>query len=76
MSKRDRSEGTGLGFTDYTPISVTVVCSSERAVRIYYEGAEEWLPRSLIEGECDYGDGECVEISIADWKLRELGWLE
>lgn len=57
---------------------MTVVLSDpkKRAVLVAYEGEEEWIPKSLIEGD-EYEDakkGDEIDLDIPLWKAAEMGW--
>lgn len=57
---------------------VTIVVSREqdRAILVEYEGEEEWIPKSLIEGD-EYREmqkGDTLELDMPMWKAEELGW--
>ena len=59
----------------YTEIQATVLAHGRSAVLLEHDGAEEWIPHSLIEGlVSDEEIGAQVDVEVADWKLRELGW--
>ena len=57
---------------------VTIVVSrdQDRAILVEYEGEEEWIPKSLIEGD-EYKEltkGDTMEMDMPMWKAEELGW--
>lgn len=57
---------------------VTIVVSrdQDRAILVEYEGEEEWIPKSLIEGD-EYKEmqkGDTLELDMPMWKAEELGW--
>jgi hypothetical protein len=57
---------------------VVIVVSREqdRAILVEYEGEEEWIPKSLIEGKDYQGmeKGETLNLDIPLWKAEEIGW--
>jgi hypothetical protein len=57
---------------------VTVVVSREqdRAILVEYEGEEEWIPKSLIEGDEYKGmeKGDELELDIPMWKAEDVNW--
>ena len=57
---------------------VTVVLSTpkQRAILVEYEGEEEWIPKSLIEGDGyeNAKKGDEIDLDIPLWKAEEMGW--
>lgn len=63
--------------TEYTAIDCTFLTESAKAVLVEIDGAEHWIPKSTLACEGDdvmgLDRGEDVELSVADWKLYDLG---
>lgn len=56
-------------------VSARIVKVTQGAVLLCVDDAEEWIPHSLIEQGVDKDDeGEEMDLDIASWKARELGW--
>lgn len=59
------------------PASVTATIKrvTQGAVLLVVDGDEQWVPHSLIEQDIDKDcEGEEMDVDIATWKARELGW--
>lgn len=57
-------------------VTIMVSRDQDRAILVEYEGEEEWIPKSLIEGD-EYKEmekGDTLELDIPMWKAEELGW--
>lgn len=61
----------------YETVIADVVRETDGAVLLRNgdTGQEEWVPKSLLEDPDGVGEGdEGAEVSVAVWKLKELGW--
>lgn len=59
-------------------VDIVVSRQGDKAILVSYEGEEQWIPKSLIEGD-DYetlSKGDCIDLDIPLWKAEELGWEE
>lgn len=66
----------------YRPVRAVALGSTHAAVRVRVEGEMVWLPRTCLEDLGDVVDTALktrvfmpqVELSVAIWKAKELGW--
>ena len=58
----------------YEEIDCDIEATTDAAVLVRYENETEWIPRSLI-ADGDAVDESTDRVEVADWKLKELGWL-
>lgn len=48
---------------------------TQGAVLLVVDDDEQWIPHSLIEQDIGRDEeGEEMDVDIASWKARELGW--
>jgi len=63
----------------YDRFTVNLIRTTNRAVWLEYEGDEQWIPLAALsmmsEREVtDASPGDSLELFIAEWKAKELGW--
>lgn len=63
-----------MGMSNYVHLGdVTILCETDKAFEVEYEGECIWIPKSQIADPDTYSPGDCVTLSITEWIAEQKG---